>query len=573
MKQLSLGERPEPCNSITPKSTSSQPTTTIEYPPPAYSEVDSAPPADSSVERSIDHPQELSPPSNVADGLSTSGVSQPSVKEARNDQLSADMPIHQAMQEDIPTVPPHNDVPIGHNVNTSSASIATVLGSRKRARNIKPHREPNDICPYDIRSWRFRIRTENAETGAPDICWCSQCFQSESPLDNRICFGTSDGYVEVWTDKAKAATFSWPPSFCSCKTLPFYLETVTKYDFYRDSLQKLRDNSPKRKYLLGCRSFYILSTKDSKFRNIESGSARISSGKSLLRTPPSGHLRQSSAPENNAHLLGESPQSANRANHDMPEIRGPPKSSSDVRSLTQESKPAQFNVSINPESPVLPKEICWCGDFCWVTKVRRARTDQSDIRHECRSRTEIGHRVFFSSAGGEIEVWTDLPKPKNAFTGVEKPTCEMAPRHISTVIEVDISIDRLTQSAPKRVHLLMCRELSEFSSLGSQKRIATLLAKQDTKGNDDVPAPKDRGLHEEGGRQIAHATRREESPNFLSSSLLQPPQIGHQRRSSAPEALEKKTEPLPLRSRAKYYRLANGKTVTLRMPPGDISNP
>lgn len=575
MKQLSLGERPEPCNSITPSSASSQPTTTIEYLPPAYSEVDSTAPADRLVERSIDHPQELPPPSNPADGLSTSGFSQPYVKEARNDLLSADMPIIQAMQEDILMVPLHNDAPIGQNVNTSSASIPTAFGSRKRAGNIEPDRESKNNCPYDIRSWRFGIPIANAETGAPDICWCSQCFQSESPPDNRICFGTNDGYVEVWTDKAKAAIFSSSSSFCSCTTLPFYLETVTKYDFYRENPQKLRDNPPKRKHLLSSRSFHILSTKDSKFRNIDSGSAQICPpyfGKSFLQTPPSGHLRRSSAPENNVHLLGENSQSANRTNRVIPEIRGPPKSSSDVTSLTQESKSAQLNVSINPKPPVLPKEMCWCGDFCWVTKVRRARTDQSDVRLECRSGTEIGHRVFFSSAGGEIEVWTDLPKPKNAFTGVEKSTCKMAPRHVSRVVKVDMSTDRLTQSAPKRVHLLNCRESSNFSTLGFERTIATFLVKEDTMGKGDVSAPKDCGIHEEGGRLTAHSTRREESPNLLSSSLLQPPQIGHQRRSSAPEAL-KETEPPAQGSRAKCYRLANGTKVILRMPPGDISSP
>ncbi|KEF60191.1 uncharacterized protein A1O9_05041 [Exophiala aquamarina CBS 119918] len=558
-------------------SRSSQPTTTIEYPPPDYSEVNSAAPADILVEHSTDQPQELPLPSNFADGVSISEFSQPYVKEARSDLLSVDIPIVQAMQKDIMVVPLHSDVPIGQNVGTTSASLTTVFGSRKQAGNIKPDRESNNICPYDIRSWRFGIPIANAETGAPDICWCKQCFQSGPLLDNRICFGTSDGYVEVWTDKPKASIFSSSPSFCFCRTIPFYVETVTKYDFYKANPQNLRDNSPRRQYLLNCRSFYILSTKDSRFRKIDSGSAQICS-KGSLQTPPSGHLRQSSAPENNAHLLGEDSQSAKRANHVTLGIPDPPKISSDVSCLTPESKPAQFNVSINPKPPVLPKEMCWCGDFCWVTKVRRARTDQSAIRLACRSGTEIGHRVFFSSTGGEIEVWTDLPKPKNAFTGVEKPTCKMAPRHISRVVKVDMYTDRLTQSAPKRVHLLNCRESANYSTLIFERSSAwngstTFLVKEDTMGKDDVSALKDCGLHEEGGRLTTSSSRREESPNFLSSGLLQPPQIGHQRRSSAPETLGNKTEPPTQSSRAKYYRLANGKIVILRMPPGDISSP
>ncbi|OQV02947.1 hypothetical protein CLAIMM_08058, partial [Cladophialophora immunda] len=340
---------------------------------------------------------------------------------------------------------------------------------------------------------------------------------SDPPPDNRICFGTSDGYIEVWTDKPKAAIFSSSPSLCFCRTLPFYVEAVTKYDFYRDDPQKLRDNSPKRKYLLSCRSFYISSTKDSGFRNIDSGSAQICSlsfTKSSLQTPPSGHLRQSSAPENNVHVLGQNSQSANRTDHAIPEIRGPPKSSADVTTLTLESKPAQLDVSINPKPPVLPKEICWCGDFCWVTKVRRARTDQSDSRLERRSGTEIGHRVFFSSAGGEIEVWTDLPKPKNAFTGVEKSTCKMAPRHVSRVVKVDMYTDRLTQSAPKREHLLNYRESSNcptlvFERSGAWDGRATFLVNEDTRGKEDVSALEDCGFHEEGGgRPTTHSTRR-----------------------------------------------------------------
>ncbi|KIW64201.1 hypothetical protein PV04_09154 [Phialophora macrospora] len=568
MSRLSLNERPEPCT-LTHSSRSSQSTTTIEHPPPEYAEVDSAAPADRLVGHSTDHPQELRLSSNPSD-------SQPCVKEARNDLLSANVPITQATQEDIPVEPPHNDVSIDQNVDTSSASITPVTGSRRQAGNIERDGESDDICPHNIRPWRFGIPIANADTRAPDICWCNECFQSGTPLDNRICFGTSDGYVEVWTDKAKAAIFPLSPSPCFCRTVPFYLETVTKYDFYRDDPRKVRDNSPKRKYLLSCRSFHISSTKDGRFRNIDSGSALISSssfGKSFLQPPPSGHLRRLSAPENNVHLLGPNSPSANRTNHVIPETLGRPKSSSGVPSLTPGSKPAQSIVSINPKPPVLPKDICWCGDFCWVTKVRRARPDQSDIRLEGRSTTEIGHRVFFSSARGEIEVWTDLPKPKNAFTGVEKSTCTMAPRHVSSVVKVDTHTRALTQSAPKRVHLLNCRESSIRPPLVFGRSSATFWRKEDTTGKDGVSAPKDRGLHEERGRLTTCSTRREERPNLPSSGLLQPPQIGHQRRSSAPEALANKTEPPTQLSRGKYSRLPNGKMAIVRMPPGDSSSP
>jgi hypothetical protein len=566
MRQLGLSKRPKPCTSTTPSLRSSQSTMTIECPPPDYSEVDSAAPEDRLVGHSIHHPPELRLPSNPVDGQ----------QEAQKNLFSADVPIIQAMRKDILVLPLPSDVSFGQNVNTSSASIPTVLRSRRQGGSIERDRESNNICPDNNGSWRFGIPIADARTGAPDICWCDQCFQSGPPLDTRICFGTSDGYVEVWTDKAKAAIFSSSPSLCFCRTLPFHLETVTKYDFYRDDPQKIRDNSQKRNYLLSCRSFSISSKKDSRFRNLDSGSAQICSPsfrRSFLQPPPPRHLRQSSAPENNVHLLGPSSPSVNRTNHVIPEVRGPPKSSSDVTSRTLKSKPAQSNISINPKPLVLPKEMCWCGDCCWVTKVRRARTDQSDIRLECHSSTELGHRVFFSSPGGEIEVWTDLPKPKNAFTGVEKSTCKMAPRHVSRVVKVDTYTDRLTQSASKRVHLLNYREFSNGPTLVFDGRRAWDVSatfsfnKEDTTGKDDGWAPKDCSLHEETGRLRTHPTTREETPNRPSSGQLQPPRIGHQRRSSAPEPLGNKTEP-PTR-RPRYH----GKLIIVRMPPGDSSSP
>lgn len=580
MKNLSLRERPESRVSITPISTSPKPTTTTAHLPPVYSEVDPAAPVDKLVERPLDRPRDLSPPLAPADAHSTSRFSQPDAKEPRCDLPSANMPIIQTIQEDVLRLPLHNNVPIGQNVDTSSASTPTLSGSRKPARKIQAGRKPDNICPYDIESWRFGTPVANAEMGGPDICWCNQCFQSESPLENRICFGTSDGYVEVWTDKAKAAIFSSSPSFCSCRTLPFYLETVTKYDFYKDNPQKLRDNSPKRKYLLSCRTFHISSTKDSKLRDIDPVSAQIGpppTGKGFLQTPPTRHMRRSSAPENAVVLLGEHSQSANRTNLVRPEIRGPPEKSSRVTSLMRVSKPAQFNVSTDSAPRVPRKEICWCSDFCWVTRVRRARKDQGDARLEPRSNTEIGHRVFFSSAGGEIEVWTDLPKPKNAFTGVEKATCKMAPRHISRVVKVDMSTDRLTHSGPKREHLLNSRESSNLSALGFERSTTVLWVYDDAgrkTGKQYVPALKEPSLREKGGLLAGSSTTPEQIRHILTPRLLRPPQIGrHHRRSSAPEALEKKLEPPTARSATKRYRLANGRVVIVRMPPAEMSSP
>ncbi|KIW88438.1 uncharacterized protein Z519_11007 [Cladophialophora bantiana CBS 173.52] len=151
----------------------------------------------------------------------------------------------------------------------------------------------------------------------------------------------------------------------------------------------------------------------------------------------------------------------------------------------------------------------------------------------------------------------------------------MAPRHISRVVKFDISTERLTQSAPKRVHLLNCREPSNCPTLsldgsGVWNGSATAWEKEDLVTKYGVLAPRDCNLYGRGGLQTTNDTRKEEGSNLPSLNLLQLPYLGHQRRSSAPEALENKTEPRIQRSRAKHYRLANGKSVKVKMPSTDV---
>ncbi|EXJ66667.1 uncharacterized protein A1O5_10338 [Cladophialophora psammophila CBS 110553] len=577
--QTSRGRSLESC-ALTLGSTSSQSIKTIECPSPDDPEVDSAVSADRFVEHSTDNPQELPMPPNPEDGLSrsslsTSEFSQPYNKVPRDDLLSSDTTIVQAIQEDFLALPLHNDVHIGQNIDTSSTSTRA-FGLAKQPATSEPGYE--SVCPYAIRSWHFGTAIANTEIEDPHICWCNQCFQCEPDLENRICFGNSDGYVEVWTDKPKAAIFSPSAFLCSCMTRPFHSETVTKFDFYKSYAQKLRDNSSKRNYLLSSRDLHILSNRDSVFRRIDSGIALRcpSFGKHNLQPPLFGHLRRSSAPENTVHPFEESSQSVDGTNCVIPEInRLLVKGSLDITSPTLESKLVQSNIPISPEPPVLPREMCWCGDFCWVTRMPRAWIDRSDNRLECRSRIEVKHRVFFSSAGGEIEAWTDIPKPKNAFTGVEKSTCIMAPRHISRVVKFNLFTERLTQSAPKRVHLLNCRDRSNCPTLsldgsGASNGSATALGKEDPVTKYGVLAPRDCSLYGRGGLQTRNDTRKEEGSNLPSLNLLQLPYLGHQRRSSAPEALENRPEPRIQPSRAKYYRLANGKSVKVKMPSTDV---
>lgn len=89
------------------------------------------------------------------------------------------------------------------------------------------------------------------------------------------------------------------------------------------------------------------------------------------------------------------------------------------------------------------------------------------------------------SADGKVEAWTDLQKPKNVFTGAEKATCVMAPRHLSTIVKFEFyKMDKLTQSASKGVFLLGCRDSSKciplsFRGSHASGSIATRCVKRD----------------------------------------------------------------------------------------------
>ncbi|KIX05890.1 uncharacterized protein Z518_03863 [Rhinocladiella mackenziei CBS 650.93] len=566
---------PESCTR-TPGLRSSPLNETREKPSPDQSQVSSSVQASGIVEHPSNDSQQLSMLIQPAESSSESDLpsslfAHPDVEEAQHHLLSGDATDAQTWKANTLVLPIHNKVMVKKDADTSVGPIrmiASIAAKRKAA----IERNYESICLSDLRLWWFGMPATDAEISNPDICWCKQCFLFGPSAEDRVCFGTGDGYVEAWTDTPEPKTFSLSASACSCTTLPFFSETVVEFDFYKSDPRKLRDNPEKRKYLLHCRDSHIFIHKDSKFKRIEDRSAQLHSdvfGKRLLQLPSFGHQRRSSAPENSIVRLGEHSRPAEKADFSNP-------GSSNFTFARPESDPSQSDVSVTPKPAILSDEICWCRDFCWVTSIPGASRDQARDSLGRRFGTEIGHRVFFASAEGNVEVWTDLEKPKNAFTGAEKTICKMAPRHMSTVVKYFSKADKLTKSISKRVYLLNCREPPKWPlSFGGSRasgESATTGVKGDPVRIDFVPPQKEGFVFGGGSPATVNDTKKETKLNSIDSNLLHPPQSGHQRRSSAPEALESKIEPKTV-SAAKRHYLKNGKVAIVRIPPGDLEHP